>query len=108
MNAGAFTHFDVTFYLQHDDGFTNHGAAHALLIGNKTLCRQLIAHQINALLDAIFQLGSKLLIKTTGFVDFHMRSRQGTADDLLYHFCPILTRFANEKSRPYRRLLHTL
>ncbi|TIX67810.1 MAG: hypothetical protein E5V33_00925 [Mesorhizobium sp.] len=29
-----------------------------------------------------------------------MRSRQGTADDLLYHFCEPVSRFRHEKSRP--------
>ncbi|ATW91477.1 hypothetical protein CUN65_02795 [Enterobacter hormaechei subsp. xiangfangensis] len=29
-----------------------------------------------------------------------MRSRQGTANDLLYHFCVPVSRFRHQKSRP--------
>ena len=95
VNAGAFAYLNVAFHFQHDDRFTHHGAADAFFIRDKALGGQFITDKIDTLLDAIFQLRSKLLIQTTWFGDFHMRSRQGTADDLLYHFCMPLSRFCH-------------
>ena len=99
VDARAFTHFHIAFHFQHDNGFANHGAADALFIGDKPLCRQLIAHKVNTLLNTRLQLGSKLLIQTTRFCDFHIRSRKmATILDLLYHFYAHLTTVRHEKA----------
>ena len=62
MNTGAFADLNIAFHFQHDNGFTHDGTAHAFFIGNETLGGKFITDKIDALLDAIFQLRSKLLI----------------------------------------------
>jgi hypothetical protein len=54
MNAGTFTDFNIAFDFQHDDRFTNHGAADAFFIGDKALGGKFITHKIDTLLDALF------------------------------------------------------
>jgi hypothetical protein len=51
------------------------------------------------LFDARLQLSGKLLIQTTWFSDFHIRSRKmATIFDLLYHFYAHLTTGRHEKA----------
>ncbi len=52
MDTRALAHFDVAFHFQHDDRFAHHGAAYALLIGNKTLSRQFVTDKVHAGLNA--------------------------------------------------------
>ncbi len=54
MDTRALADLYIAFYFQHDNRFAHHGAANALLIGNKTLGRQFVTDQIHAVLDAAF------------------------------------------------------
>ena len=62
VNTGTFAYLNIPFNFQHDDGFADHRAADAFFIRNKTLSGKFITDKIDPLLDAIFQLGGKLLI----------------------------------------------
>ncbi|SAG85807.1 Uncharacterised protein [Enterobacter cloacae] len=62
MNTGTFAYLNIPFNFQHDDGFADHRTADAFFIRNKTLSGKFITDKIDPLLDAIFQLGGKLLI----------------------------------------------